>query len=106
HSQVRSGGVSTRSHRRDERDCRLATARDRLFASHLHAPSVAVVWLPGLSGQAIPVDTARLGESRPGVFAGARGHVGAALLYGVSQVLSGGPLRSRLTWEAVDPARE
>src|SRR4051812_12603497 len=38
HSCVRSGGVSTRSHRRDDRDCRLATARDRPCQSHLHAP--------------------------------------------------------------------
>src|SRR5262245_31612974 len=56
HSYVRSGGVSPRSHRRDDRDCRLATARDRPCQSHLHAPRVSAVWLPGLSGQAIPAD--------------------------------------------------
>src|SRR5499427_1305474 len=106
HSHVRSGGVSTRSHRRDHRDCQLATARDRLFSSHLHAPSVSAVWLPGLSGQAIPADTARLGESRPLVSARARGHLFAALLYEVPHVLSGGPLRSGATGQSVYPPRD
>src|SRR5262249_7297643 len=64
HSYVRSGCVSPRSHRRDHHHCRLATARDRPFQSHLHAPSVSALWSPGLSGQAVPADPARLGESR------------------------------------------
>src|SRR5215471_19033109 len=106
HSHVRSGCVSTRSQRRDYRDCRPATARDRLFSSHLHAPSVSAVWLPGLSGQAIPADVARLGQSRPVVSAGSRGHVFAALLYEVPQVLSRGPLRSRPTRRSVHPPRD
>src|SRR6266568_8819753 len=78
-SHVRSRCVSTRSHRRDYRNCRLATARDRPCQSHLHAPSVSALWSPGLSGQAVPADAARLGESRPVVSAGSRGHVFAAL---------------------------
>src|SRR5499427_9930873 len=104
HRHVRSGGVSTRSHRRDHRDCQLATARDRLFSSHLHAPSVSAVWAPGLSGQAIPADAARLGESRPVVSAGSRGHLFAALLYEVSQVLSRRPLGSGTTRRSVHPS--
>src|SRR5262249_36945586 len=64
HRYVRSRGVSTRSHRRDDRDGKLATARGRPCQSHLHAPSVSTLWLPGLSGQAIPADAARLGQSR------------------------------------------
>src|SRR5215510_9735488 len=84
HSYVRSGGVSTRSHRRDDRDCRLTTARDRPFQSHLHAPSVSALWAPGLSRQAVPADIARLWESRPVVSAGSRRHLFAALLYEVS----------------------
>src|SRR5215471_18152380 len=104
HSHVRSGCVSTRSQRRDYRDCRPATARDRLFSSHLHAPSVSAVWLPGLSGQAIPADVARLGESRPVVSAGSRGHLFAALLYEVSQVLQRRPLGSGAAGQSVYPA--
>src|SRR5262245_56249911 len=92
YSYVWSGGVSTRSHRRHDRHCRLATARDRPCQSHLHAPSVSAVWAPGLSGQAIPADATRLGQSRPLVSAGSCRHVFAALLYEVSQVLSRGPL--------------
>jgi len=102
---VRSGGGSPRSHRREERAGRLAPARERLCAAPLHAPSVAAVWFPGLAGPAIPADPARLGASRPGGAAGARGHVGAARLYAVPHGLAGGPLHSRPTWESVDPAR-
>src|SRR5262247_103537 len=67
---------------------------------------MSTLWALGLSGQAGPADVARLGQSRPVVSAGSRGHVFAALLYEVPQVLSRGPLRSRPTRRSVHPPRD
>src|SRR5215468_5318869 len=89
---VRSRGVSTRPKRWDHRTRRPAPARDRPLQSQRPPATVSALWAPGLSRQAVPADIARLGESRPVVSAGSRGHLFAALLYEVSQVLSRGPL--------------
>ena len=106
HRHVWSGGVAPRSYRRDDRHGRRATARVRPVPSHLHAPSVSALWAPGLSSQTVPADLARLGQSRRGGAAGSRGHLGAALLYEVSQVLEGGPLGSRPPQEAGHPPHD
>jgi hypothetical protein len=92
---VRSGGASTRSPRRADRDGPLATARVRPCSSPRHAPRVSAWWAPGLSGPAVPTDAARLGASRRVGPAGSRGPRGAALWSAWSPVLAHGPRRSR-----------
>ena len=94
HSHVRSGCLSTRSYRRDHRDCRPAPARDCSLQPQGEAERVSALWSWGVAGQAVSEDTARLRDSRPVVSARSCGHVFPALLYQVSQVFQCGPRRS------------
>src|SRR5439155_16514818 len=61
---VRSRCVSTRPDGRDHSVCRAATTRERPLQSQCQAARMSALWLPGLSGQAVPADAARFGESR------------------------------------------
>src|SRR5712691_6594937 len=67
---------------------------------------MSTLWSRSLSGQAVSADAARLGQSRPLVSTGSRGHIFAALLYEMSEVLPGGPVGSGATGQSVHPPRD
>jgi hypothetical protein len=103
---VRSGCVSTRSHRRNDRDGRPTTARDRPLSSQGQAATMSTLWSLSLSGQAVSADAARLGTSRPLVSTRSRCHLFATLLDAMAEGLPGRPVGSGATGPSVPPPRD